>query len=259
MKKGKRRNYRRRGVRVPKGRSYARQSNFARVVYDIQGETSVNATSAGGSGPGGQVYFADNFALTNSVRAMAVAQAYQEYRISKIEMFVKPVADTFMADAIAPGTGLSVPYFYYIIDKTGALTNSSTTTKTLRQAGAKPHRLDDKTLYIKWKPTILIGSSDAGPGGPAPVSELSATTRTSPWITTNASSNTPGSPWTANSVDHLGIAFGAEQPRGPLPTAVANVTFRVTYEFRKPLWATAEIPINPPQRIDLDQLDQPQV
>lgn len=236
---------------------YTKHSDFARIVYNIQSETPVTATQSGGAGPGSQVYFADNFSLTNSVRAMQVARGFQEYRISKIEMFAKPVADTFVADNVADVAGRSVPYFYYLIDKTGALTNSSTTTKTLRQAGAKPHRLDDKIIYASWKPSVLVASNDATPAGPMPLTELSALHKISPWITTNANSSQQGAAWAPNSVDHYGIAFGAEQARGTLDTIVAYVSFRLTFEFRKPLWYDGSIPINPPIRLVLDE-EQPE-
>lgn len=255
-KRGGKKVYRRKGKRAQ--RKYG-SGDFARVQVMLSQDLAVVASSAGGPTGGSQVYFADNFSLTTSKRAQQIAQAFQEYRISKIEMFVKPVADTYISDNVAVGTGVGMPYFYYMIDKTAALMNSTTTTLTLRNAGAKPIRLDDKTIKVAWKPSVTIGSSDAGPGGPAPISELSALHRTSPWITTNANAAEPAAPWVPNSVDHYGIVFGAEQLRGPLPTAVANVQFRLTFEFRKPLWYVAEIPTSPPIHLNLDDLLNPPV
>lgn len=238
---------------MPRTRSYAKSnSDFARLVYNIPQEFALNATTNGSTGS--SVVFADNFSLTNSIRAMTVAQAYQEYRIARVDMFVKPNADTFDSQLVATGANAGVPYFYYLIDKTGTLTNSTTTTATLKQAGAKPIRLDGKTIKISWKPSVMIGSQDQA-GGPAPVSELVATYKISPWITTNANASESGSVWQANSVDHLGIVFGAEQPRGPLPTSVASITYRLTFEFRKPQWVSpAPAPGSEPQHLDLDVL-----
>lgn len=246
--------YRRKGKRSQK--KYG-SGDFARIHVDLSTEVSVVTTGAGGATSPSQTYNITNFALTNSKRAVQIAQGYQEYRLAKVEMFVKPNADTFIADNIAPGTGLGVPYFYYMIDKTGAMMNSATNTVLLRNAGAKPIRLDDKTLKISFKPAVSIGATDAGPGGLTPISELAALHKVSPWLTTNANAATPGSPWAPNSVDHLGVIFGAEQPRGPLSVAVAQVSFRLTYEFRKPLWYNTALPTQPVNVVDMDEPDVP--
>lgn len=250
---------RRGGKRVRRaGKKQAKKygsSDFARIQVDLNAETSVVTSGAGGPSSPSQVYHIANFALTNSKRAVQIAQGYQQYRLAKVEVFVKPNADTFMADNIAPGTGLGVPYFYYLIDKTGAMMNSATNTVMLRNAGAKPIRLDDKTIKISFKPAVQIGSTDSGPGGTVPIAELAAMTKVSPWLTTNANSATPGSPWAPNSVDHLGIIFGAEQPRGPLQVDVAHVAYRLTFEFRKPLWYNIALPTQPVNVVDLDEYD----
>lgn len=243
-----------RKAKLPKSRSYAKSnSDFARLVYQIPQEFSLNATTNGSTGSA--VIFADNFSLTNSIRAMTVAQAYQEYRIAKIDMYVKPNADTFDSQLVATGSNAGVPYFYYMIDKTGVFTNSTTTTATLKQAGAKPIRLDGKTIHISWKPSVMIASQDSA-GGSVPVTELAAAHKISPWLTTNANAGESTNVWAANSVDHLGVVFGAEQPRGPLPTSVASVTYTLTFEFRKPQWVSPAPPAvgSEPQHLNLDVL-----
>lgn len=229
--------------------------DFARVQHVLQNELAVNATGNGSAGSPSQVYQLYNFALSNSPRATAVAQGFQEYRISKVELFIKAVADTFDSGLIGTGNNPSVPHFLYMIDKTATLMNNGSTSQTLKQAGAKPIRLDDKTIYIKFKPAVQIGSSEVIPG-PAPVGELSAAYKTSPWLTTNGNAGTAGSPWVVNSVDHMGISFAAEQPRGPTPTQVASVSIRITYEFRKPLWfVEPPAPGNEPLAVNMDAPD----
>lgn len=250
-RKGGRR-MRRRGGKKNVKRAYG-SGDFARVQVDLSSETTVIPTGAGGNASPSQVYNVTNFALTNSRRAVAIAQSFQQYRLAKVEVFVKPNADTFIADNVAPGTGLGVPYFYYMIDKTGSMMNSATNTVLLRNAGAKPIRLDDKTIKITFKPAVLLAGSDAGPGGTAPASELAGITKVSPWITTNANAATPGAVWAPNSVDHLGIIFGAEQPRGPLNVDVAHVSYRLTFEFRKPMWYNTALPAQPINVVDLDE------
>lgn len=242
----------RRGVR--KTATKYNSGDFARVQHVLQNEFALNATGNGSSGSPSQAFGFYNFALSNSPRAVAVAQGYQEYRISKVEVFVKPCADTFDSGLVGTGVNQSVPHLLYMIDKTATFDNNGTNSQTLKQAGAKPIRLDDRVIKIKWKPAIAIGSSEVLPG-PAPVAELSATYKTSPWITTNANAGEAGSAWAANSVDYMGLVLAAEQPRGPLPTSVASVSFRITYEFRKPLWYISPVPGSvPSEKVDLDKL-----
>lgn len=227
--------------------------DFARVQYTFQNELPINATGNGSSGSPSATYGFYNFALTNSARATQVAQGFQEYRISKVEVHFKPCADTFDANVVGTGASPSIPYLYYMIDKTGSLANATTNTQVLKQAGAKPIRLDDRTIKVHWRPAVQIGSSDSA-GGPAPVSELAAAYKISPWLTTNANA-AEGTTWAPNSVDHMGLTFGCEQPRGPFPTTVASVSIRVTYEFRKPLWYVAPTPGVGMKKINLDDLE----
>lgn len=239
---------------VPKKRAFVKTSDFARVVHVLQNELPLNATGSGTTGSPSQTYGFYNFALSSSPRAAAVAAGFQEYRIAKVECFVKPCADTFDSGLVGNGTNQSVPHLLYMIDKTATFDAAGTTSQALKQAGAKPRRLDDKTIYIAWKPAVAVGSSEVVPG-PAPVSELSALYKVSPWITTNANAGEAGSAWAPNSVDHMGLVLAAEQPRGPLPTTVASVSFRITYEFRKPLWQVAPAaPGNEMIKINCDTL-----
>lgn len=253
-KKGGKRMRAARGKRAARRNKKYNSGDFARVQHVLQNEFALNATGNGASGSPSQAFGFYNFALSNSPRASAVAQGYQEYRISKVEVFVKPCADTFDSGLVGTGTNSSVPHLLYMIDKTATFDNNGTNSQSLKQAGAKPIRLDDRVIKIKWKPAVAIGSSEVVPG-PAPVAELSAAYKTSPWITTNANAGTPTAPWVVNSVDHMGLTLAAEQPRGPLPTAVASVSFRITYEFRKPLWTIPPPPGAPTQqKVDLDNL-----
>ena len=70
-------------------------------------------------------------------------------------------------------------------------------------AGAKPRALDEQTLLIGWRPSVLEASMTAG--GPA-LSAQGAKYTMSPWLNTNANSVNPGA-WTPSTVDHLGVYF----------------------------------------------------
>lgn len=231
------------------------QSDYARVTHVLQNELEITATGNGTSATPSQSYGLYTFALSNSPRAVQIAAGYQEYRISRVEVIVKPNADTYESAGVSTGASPGVPYLLYMIDKTGTLDNAGTNSLTLKQAGAKPIRMEEKGITIRFRPAVQVGSSDQGsPPGPAPIAELSALYRTSPWITTNANSVTPGGSWAPNSVDHMGIVLSAEQPRGPLGVQVASVSFRLTYEFRKPLWQIPPAPGVVQQKVDLDKL-----
>lgn len=240
MKKGakkaapRRRQYRRK-ARVP--RAPASKSDYASCSDVIGVFNAVNNTP----------YMLYNIALTNSTRAKAIAQGYQFYRISKVEVKWKPYQDTFQA-----GVGAAtVPTLYYMIDKANTFP-SNTTIDTLKQAGARPRRLDDKILSCSFAPAVHIASDD-GVSGPATVVETAATLKTSPWLTTNANAGGTGF-WTPNGVDHRGLVFYIEQTTGVTNTGVASVEVVVHYQFKKPLWSvlTGDDTIH---RLNLDTLE----
>lgn len=250
-KGGKKRRYQRKGRKVFNNREFAALTHTT-TEFDLQ------ATGTGTNVSPSQAYSIYNFSLSSSARAEQVAQGFQEYRIRLIEMFVKPYADTYDAANVQVGTaGPGLPYFYYMVDKTGVFNNSSTTSLTLKQAGAKPIRLDDKTIRVAYKPAVQIGSSDSGtPPGPAPLLDLASTYKISPWLTTNQNARQPSMPWAQSSVDHQGIVMAAEQPRGQLPTSVASISFKIHYEFRKPFFNSNPLPGAPsPVEVDIDALD----
>lgn len=173
------------------------------------------------------VYGLYNFALSNCDRAVQIAQGYQEYRITKIEVKIKANSDTY---SIGTSTARSsVPYLYYLIDKTGTMFYNQINFNSLRDGGAKAIRIDDKTRTIVFKPAVLQQGFDAN-SGLAPWSSY----RISPWLTTNANNMSISNPWTANSTDHLGLSLGLEQEETAAGVASFDMDFVVHYQFRKP-------------------------
>jgi len=161
-------------------------------------------------------------------RAVTVASAYQFYRITQISVKFKPRLDTY----IAGGAG-TVPYLYTMIDRAGAIPTNIGIAELL-QMGAKPRRFDDKTLTVKWRPSVLTDVAIA-PGG-ASTSSAPQQYKISPWLTTNATATSPGA-WTPSTVDHLGLYYYVETS-GTLSLFDVEVT--VDFQFKKPL-----ININP--------------
>lgn len=169
------------------------------------------------------MYQKRDFTISVNPRASAVANAYQHYRIKKITLIVRPQVDTFTG-----GVGYTAPNFYYMIDKSGSLP-TNITLSALKSMGAKPIRLDEKTIKISWRPSVLQEVVDVGGAvGSRPVSY-----RISPWLSTNENALNPGV-FVCSSTDHLGIFWYAETPAG-VSTLQYNVEAVLDVEYKKPM------------------------
>lgn len=202
-------------------------------------------------------YAIRNIALTNSNRAVQVARAYQYYRIRKVWFKFKPIYDTYAATT---GSSANVPYLFYCVDKDGTFP-ASTSTATMRSAGAKPIRFDDKTITRTIVPQALMQAVSAGAGPGAPLVQQAGKGVRSPWLSTNANAynSDPGAAWVANSIDHLGIVYGVDQANQPTsPGAIGLLEVIIEYEFKKPLWTlgTGDVSLT---HVDLDALENPPV
>lgn len=167
------------------------------------------------------IYLDYSCSLQQHLRASTVAAGYQEYRIKLIEYKIKPLSDTY-----APGSGV-VPYLYYLVDKVRA-NNNLLTLDGFKKAGAKPIRLDDKTITIKYKPAVLLDSYDAG----SPTGGVPRQYRISPWLATNDNNNNPGV-FVPSSVDHNGLRWIVD---GTGPDFTYSVERTIHIEFRRPMW-----------------------
>lgn len=223
-----------------------RSGDIARVTATL-GQTNLGANVP---------YSMMNFALSNSSRAVAVAAAYQYYRIRKVTLKFKPFYDTFQLGA---NSTVTLPYLYYMIDRHYTFP-VNTTVQTLKTAGCKPRRLDDKTITVTFAPSVVNSTMTAfGAGAAAPQFGL-GTSRKSPWLSTNGNNNgsNPGSTgayWKPDSTDHQGIVLFIEQNTVPTPNVVCSVEMIVEYEFKKRLWeppATQEPTVH---SINLDTLE----
>lgn len=179
------------------------------------------------------LYSLMNTTLSQYVRASAVAQAYQYYRIKKIALTVKPPFDTYGVnlDLSGTATGLGKPNFYYMIDKSGSVP-SNISLEGLKQMGARPRQLDEKNITVSWAPSVLdVVMTGAG----ATPTSQPAKYKISPWINTSATVSGPGA-WTPNDVDHLGIYWYIDQFGGRFTTLpLYQCEVEVQFEFKKPL------------------------
>lgn len=183
-----------------------------------------------------------NTQLSQFDRAFGVAKFYQYYRIKNIRLTFKPQMDTFANNS---GIGYTKPYLYYMIDKSGALP-SNVTLESLKQMGARPRVLDEKSITVSWTPSVLDFAATNVTGGIG----LPNKYKLAPWLTTNENGVT--TTWNPSTVDHLGIYYIAVSALvgGTPPTVKYDVEVEVQFEFKKPLVenapdAPAAIPIEP--------------
>lgn len=209
-----------------------RNSNYATCTDSIifTGATSATAPTAnfqtGAKGTTFPAYYNTDIQLADFSRAPAIAASYQQYRIKYFELKIQPDFDTFIAGG--PGAQ-GVPYLYYILDKAQAL-NNATTNQQLKSMGAKPIRLDDKSITIRWKPSVLLSTQIQTSTGAVSAQKYAV----SPWLNCDEVTAT-GTSFTPSSVCHYGIKWAAENTGGPMSY---SATLTAHFEFKKPLLAT---------------------
>lgn len=183
--------------------------------------------------PCNTIFRLDDINLSQFDRLAHIARAYQYFRITKVELKFKPYEDTFV-NASGTGTTGSVPYLYWLIMKSDTLNVAISDFGSLRDAGAKAVRMDDKSVTVSWKPSVAQGVA---------LSESNITTnfasyRISPWLSTNANVMIPGGSqvWAASTVPHQGLLYGVEQ-NFINPTSVLSYGTEVTVyiQYKKPL------------------------
>ena len=135
-----------------------------------------------------------------------------------------PLIDTFTQNDYATTTS-QVPQLYWMIDKTGAFADFNTA-EDLQQAGAKPRRLDDKTISISFKPAVLDYVYDKSHN-----TNSWARPITSPWLSCDKfNDGGTGTVYAPSSIDHLGLAWIVDAP----PAVKYNIKVTAHFQFRKP-------------------------
>jgi len=152
-------------------------------------------------------------------RAPLVAKAYQEYRITGIEVRIIPTKDTFLSS----GTDI-VPTLYWMNDPMNALLNNMVEAD-FQALGAKPIRLDDKIIRRSLKPNVIVVAAPQGTGFPS-------IAKRSPWLSTN-SAFTPVTAWSPSTVTHYGAKWFITPTIATAP--VYEIQVKATYQFRRPL------------------------
>lgn len=217
-RKGKR--FHRRGRKAVVRR---RKNNMDVREYASLTERVTQTDPGGGALQLNKLYSKLNYQLNDYVRASTVARAYQYYRITGITLTFKPNLDTF-----AIGSGQTKPYLYYLIDKTGSVP-SNISLEGMKKMGAKPIVFDEKTITIKWRPSVLGSTQDNT------LSSTPAKPMISPWLSTVKSPGTPGPVTVFSDVDHLGIYFYVWCAGSGGSDFYVDAT--LNFEFKKPVWA----------------------
>lgn len=167
-----------------------------------------------------QNYSSYNLALSNFARAQNIAKGYQYYRIKRVTLVIKATQDTFVVG------GNSVPYLYYMIDRTGQFRNGFTL-EQLKAMGAKPRRVDDKTIIFSYTPSVLTETYDNTAGANPAVQY-----KMCPWLPTKDTAQV--GIWNPNTTDHFGIVWRFVQEITTGSASAFSVERRVEIQFKKP-------------------------
>jgi len=191
--------------------------NTGNKAYCTRSETFSIAAQAG------VVYTFRDLALDKLTTCQDLAQFFQMYRITGVQMRIKPNVDSYVA-----GSGQAKPYMYWQIDRSASLPNALNAVY-FEDLGCKPINLDEKPVMRSYRPSVLLGN----PNGVNP-SQVGGY-KLSPWLPTNeAALGEDPTVFAVSTVEHHGCLFYISK------TAVNDgqtydIDVTVTVQFWKPL------------------------
>jgi len=169
------------------------------------------------SATAGQVYDLNDIRINAQFTvAPQLANLYQYYRITSVQWRLKPNFDTYVAPGLVSGNP-QLPYLYFLYDKSGSLGLLNAT--QFEECGAKPIRVDDKTVVRRWRPCVRIGD----------VNQAVPMFKTSPWMPTHSTDGT-----TINAPDHMGAVWYVSKMNNT-DAQTYDIDVTVTFQFKKPL------------------------
>lgn len=176
------------------------------------------------------------FNLNDMPVIAALAQFYQYYRITSVELRFKPNYDTFQAQQAD-----MVPYLNFQYDKSGVL-QGTMDAANFEQLGTKAIRLDDKTIVRKWKPSVLTTNTAPGFG-------TTSQFKVSPWMPTHIPATNQ-----LNDEDHYGACWYISK-MSSADVLGYDVDVVVNVQFRKPYITPSSSSTggNPPRMIQNNQ------
>jgi len=158
-------------------------------------------------------------------RASAVAPEFGLYRIAKITYRINPLYDTYTSTAPGGNAIAGVPQLYWKMNRY-ADAPAVWDGDYLRQQGAKPHRLDDKSVTISYRPNILLANAAAGSD--------SGQVKMTPWLSTDTAPDDQA--FALSTTEHQGHMMWIECPvsGSPAEVRVAKMDVTIVYEFKNP-------------------------
>lgn len=163
-------------------------------------------------------------------RATDMADNFQEYRIAKLVYKYTPLFDTYLNTTVTPS---SVPYLYTKRHVTPA--PATFNLDYLKALGAKPRRLDDKTLNQSYTPNVVQFVNTSTYTQTTPPSVLSGLKPIfKPWLTTYQNNPlVPAAPAFMDKTEHFGHAFWLDQGFSDALN-ICELEVTAYFEFRKP-------------------------
>lgn len=195
-------------------RKPARKTNTKSNVGEFASLSCVRTLALANSGT---LYDFSNFQLADFPRAVAVARAYQHFRITGVKVTWKPSYDTYSS-----ATPQQKPNLYYMIDKSASIPNTITL-EGLKQMGARPKTFDEKPISVSFKPSVLQDSQSL-------VGSVASSYKISPWLGTNSAPDS--AVWNASQIQHNGLKWWMD-----CPGLAQNIQMEVElqFQFKKPL------------------------
>jgi len=171
-------------------------------------------------------------------RASAIAKEFGLYRIARISFTYRPIYDTYSPGIVSPGsTPAAVPHLYWKINRYGDIP-AGFNGDYMRALGAKPFRLDDKSVKFSYKPNILYQQNNSA-------GATTSAVKMTPWLSTD---DTPAdNNFTLSTALHYGHSLFVEgAAAGATTGTVALMDVQVVYEFKNPR-LVASSSVNVPQ------------
>lgn len=171
----------------------------------------------------GQIYNINDVQLASFKRASTVAEAYAQFRITKLTFKYQPLLDTFTS------TGTTqVPYLYWVINKQGN-EYPALNKQWFLANGSKGIRFDDKTLTISYAPACVFDVLEAGT--PAPTEQPNAY-KTRQWLNTNKDAFLVQG-FAPSQVSHAGHIYAVLSEGSSQPMQY-RLTMTAEFQFKKP-------------------------
>lgn len=220
------------GSKMRPKRSIRESTDYATITETT--ETAVGPTASGSS-------VCNSVNIQDFSRALAVAQNFMFYRITKVEYVYTPFYNTFQqAQVGSSGDNVGVPIFHMLMNRTGTL-NSLTTLDSLQACGAQPRKWT-KQIRVAYKPNLLQTIVVASGGNGDVPSAIGAEPVYDKWLSTEQAlkSSLGTNPQNAlivpsfNSPAYYGHNHVITQNDDVPGTELGILTCHVTFQFKIP-------------------------